>query len=615
MALPINIDELLHGNTVEWDRIELKKGWNPEDIIHTLCAYANDINNWDGGFVIIGVEEENGKVKLPPIGLQVQELDTIQKKLIELSHKLFPVYIPVFQPYLINGKHILVVFAPAGDNRPYKAPISLSEKRTERAMFIKRGSKTVKVKDGSDDERRLIELTARIPFDDRINQTASIDDLNLRLIQSYLKEVRSSLYGDSTKIPFAELCRHLMIAKGSDEQLRPTNAGLLLFNEHPENYFSGAKIELIIHKNKVGKDYTEKLFTGSIFQQIRDVLQYLKSTIIEELVVKSARQAESIRFFNYPFHSIEEAIVNAVYHKSYERENPVEIQIHKDKIEILSFPGPMPPINQAMLKKQRVVARDYRNRKIGGFLKELKLTEGRGTGLPIIHSGMEENGSPPPIFETDENNAYFLCILPIHPLTPAAQYKRAIDESKYIAKKINDLTEINTYLSLSVSEIGDRDREAIRKEINDMTKMVLNYCTKPKSRDELFEKIGLYKNTKNFQNHIKPLIDFGWLNFTVPNKITSRDQKYYTTDLGKKLLIIVSGEHNSGIKRISVASSSIASIGYDKKASVLEIEFHHGAIYQYADVSEKVYEELMSSPAQGAYFMNEIKDKFEYQQK
>ena len=123
MALPINIDELLHGNTVEWDRIELKKGWNPEDVIHSLCAYANDINNWDGGYVIIGVEEENGKAKLPPIGLQVQELDAIQKKLIELSYKLSPIYVPVFQPYLMNERHILVVFAPAGDNRPYKAPI------------------------------------------------------------------------------------------------------------------------------------------------------------------------------------------------------------------------------------------------------------------------------------------------------------------------------------------------------------------------------------------------------------------------------------------------------------------------------------------------------------
>jgi ATP-dependent DNA helicase RecG len=616
MALPINIDELLHGNTVEWDRIELKKGWNPEDIIHSLCAYANDINNWDGGYVIIGVEEENGKARLPPIGLQVQELDAIQKKLIELCHKLSPAYIPVFQPYLISQKHILVVFAPAGDNRPYKAPFSLSEKRTERAMYIKRGSKTIKVKDGSDDERRLIELTARIPFDDRINQTASIDDLNLRLIQNYLKEVMSSLYEESTKIPFAELCRLLMIAKGSHELLRPTNVGLLLFNEHPEKYFPGAKIELIIHKNEVGKDYTEKIFTGSIIQQIRDVLQYFKSTIVEELVVKSAKQAESIRFFNYPFQAIEEAVVNAVYHKSYERENPVEIQIHKDKIEILSFPGPMPPINQAMLKKQRVVARDYRNRKIGGFFKELKLTEGRGTGLPIIHKSLEENGSPPPIFETDENNAYFLCILPTHPLTnsilDSTDNLRRDDDKVLIFK---ELTNINPYLSLSVSEIGDKDKEAIKERINEPIIKVLSYCQEPKSNDEIFEKIGLYKNTKNFQNHVRPLIVAGWLHFTLPDKPTSKNQKYYTTDLGKKLLAVVSMNRNAGIKRIPVASPNIASIGYDKEIHILEIEFHHGAIYHYKDVPENVYEELMSSPSHGAYFMNEIKDKFNYQKK
>lgn len=372
---------------------------------------------------------------------------------------------------------------------------------------------------------------------------------------------------------------------------------------------------MIIHKNRVGKDYIEKVFTGSIIQQIRDVLQYFKTNIIEELVSKSASQAESIRFYNYPFQAIEEAVVNAVYHKSYERENPVEIQIHKDKIEILSFPGPMPPINQAMLKKRRVVARDYRNRKLGGFLKELKLTEGRGTGLPIIHRTLEENGSPPPVLETDENNAYFLCVLPVHPLTIYAKEKRAKDGTKDITKQINHLNEINTYLSLSVSEIGDRDREVIRKEINDMTKMVLNFCTKPKSRDELFEKIGLYKNTKNFQNHIKPLIDLGWLFYTIPNKLTSRDQKYYTTDLGKNLLTIVSGNQKSGIKRVPIASSNIATVGYDKKAHVLEIEFHYGAVYQYLEVPEKVFEDFMSSPAQGAYFMNEIKDKFKYQKK
>lgn len=480
-------------------------------------------------------------------------------------------------------------------------------------MYIKRGSKTVKVKDGSDDERRLIELTARIPFDDRINQTAKLNDLNLRLIQNYLKEVMSSLYEESTKIPFSELCRHLMIVKGSDELLRPTNAGLILFNENPDKFFSGAKIDLIIHKNEVGKDYTEKIFTGSIVQQIRNVLQYFKTNIVEELVVKSARQAESIRFFNYPFQAIEEAVVNAVYHKSYERENPVEIQIHKDKIEILSFPGPMPPITQAILNKQRVVARDYRNRKIGGFLKELKLTEGRGTGLPIIHKSLEENGSPPPIFETDENNAYFLCIIPAHPLTNSILGQEDdLSRAKDKILEFKSLGDINSYLSLSVSEIGDRDREAIKDKINPTIQTLIKYCVEPKSRDEIFDEIGLYKNTKNFQNHIKPLIDAGWMYYTFPNKLTSRNQKYFTTELGKKLLAIISIDSHSGIKRTSVGSSNIASVGYDAENNILEIEFHHGAVYQYFDVSEDVYEELISSAAIGSYFMNEIKEKYSY---
>jgi ATP-dependent DNA helicase RecG len=30
MALPVNIEELIHGNTIEWERLEFKQGWNPD---------------------------------------------------------------------------------------------------------------------------------------------------------------------------------------------------------------------------------------------------------------------------------------------------------------------------------------------------------------------------------------------------------------------------------------------------------------------------------------------------------------------------------------------------------------------------------------------------------
>ena len=84
MALPINIRELVHGNTIEWERLELKKGWNPEDVIHSMCAFANDLHNWGGGYIILGVEENEGQSILPPFGLQEDQIDSIQKRIIEL---------------------------------------------------------------------------------------------------------------------------------------------------------------------------------------------------------------------------------------------------------------------------------------------------------------------------------------------------------------------------------------------------------------------------------------------------------------------------------------------------------------------------------------------------
>lgn len=50
MPLPINIQDLFTGRVVEWERLEFKEGWNPESVLHTLCAYANDFHIWGGGY-------------------------------------------------------------------------------------------------------------------------------------------------------------------------------------------------------------------------------------------------------------------------------------------------------------------------------------------------------------------------------------------------------------------------------------------------------------------------------------------------------------------------------------------------------------------------------------
>ena len=68
MPLPID-HEILKGRLVERERLEFKKGWNPEAVLHTLCAFANDFHNWGGGYIFIGIEAKQGRPILPPDGL------------------------------------------------------------------------------------------------------------------------------------------------------------------------------------------------------------------------------------------------------------------------------------------------------------------------------------------------------------------------------------------------------------------------------------------------------------------------------------------------------------------------------------------------------------------
>jgi len=66
------------------------------------------------------------------------------------------------------------------------------------------------------------------------------------------------------------------------------------------------------------------------------------------------------------------------------------------------------------------------------------------------------------------------------------------------------------------------------------------------------------------------------------------------------------------MQRESVDSSNIKSVGYDSEASILEVEFKRGAIYQYAGVPSSVYEELMSAKSAGKYFAAHIAKTYNY---
>ncbi|WP_330442280.1 RNA-binding domain-containing protein [Flavobacterium sp. C4GT6] len=539
MALPINIEDLLSGAIVEGTRMEFKEGWNPAPIMRSVCAFANDFENEGSGYIIVGVEEKDGKPIRPVKGFNPDHLEKVEKELIGFSNLIKPSYYPRLSLETIDGKHVLVLWVPAGSNRPYKVPDDVSAKHKTYNYRIRYRSNSIVPNE--EQERELIELTAKIPFDDRVNSQAKVSDLSFALMRDHLEKTKSKLYEDSLRMSIEELAQQMNLSQGTKEHLFPKNVGLLMFTEHPERYFKGVQIDVVEYpEGLAGKNFTEKTFTGQIQKQLTDVLSYIQTNIIKTKVTKfrNKEQAESI--VNYPYDAIEEALSNAVYHRNYELQDPIEVRVLPEAIEIISYSGVDSSLKQADFDKGVVRARRYRNRRIGEFLKELRLTEGRGTGIPTIQRALEENGSDEAKFDTDEpDRKYFLVEIPIHKSFRdfrnqfAELGKSLINFKKGFESYTKTLEEVFAHEEQPITFDVIEKYIEIAKTLSHEQKLVLHFVTTPKKRKEILEDcLDLTNQSKNFTTHVEPLIEMGLIERTLKDKPTSQLQRYVITDKG-----------------------------------------------------------------------------------
>jgi ATP-dependent DNA helicase RecG len=508
MPLPINIGDLINRRVVENARVEYKRDWNPETILHSICAFANDIDNWGGGYIIIGIDEENGMPKFPVHGLEKNSIDRINKELLQKCNLIEPRYIPVVEQTTFDGEEIIVLWVPGGSDRPYKCPVAFpteKAKKADKAYYIRKLSNTIRA--NALEEKELILLANNQPYDDRANLMARVEDLKSSLISEFLYTVGSDLYRDSLHRPVGEIATSMRLIGGPSEMRRPLNVGLMFFNEQPENFFPYARIEVVDKPDPTGIGMMEKVFTGPLDRQLRDALSYIKNYIIKEKVTKVSGQAEAVRIYNYPYDAVEETLSNAIYHKSYQIGEPITITVTPDRMEITSLPGPDRTISDKDIQNRHMISRRYRNRRIGDFLKELKLVEGRNTGIPTILRAMETNGSQPPIFETDTDRTYFTVILPVH----------------------------ETFLNSQAPEVKKRVKPKTRRSSQEIKALILNTLDQSGdvSTSELAIVMGYTKVTDIVRRSVKELMAEGKVVYSDPEHPRSRSQKICLVKVGK----------------------------------------------------------------------------------
>ena len=376
------------------------------------------------------------------------------------------------------------------------APASVNARHKRWHYYIRRYSSTVEAK--GEIEQELLSLTARVPFDDRFAQQASPDALSKPLMLEYLNEVDSGLVDDAATLSVEALGRQMNVVGGPAESPWPKNVVLLFFNEAPDRFFPYTQIDVVWFPEGAGGDrFDEIIFKGPLARMTREALGYIQRNYLHETVVKHADRAEATRVWNSPCAAIEEALVNAVYHRSYEEREPIEVRISREELVILSFPGPDRSIRLADFTAGRAVSRRYRNRRIGEFFKELDLTEGRSTGIPKILKQMAANGSPVPLFETDEDRCAYVIRLLVHPLAEQATGQ-------------------------------------VTPQVTPQVMHLIEILTGEMSRGNLMEGVGL-KDRMNFSHHyLTPALESELVEITLPDKPRSSKQRYRLSKLGQQ---------------------------------------------------------------------------------
>ncbi len=277
-----------------------------------------------------------------------------------------------------------------------------------------------------------------------------------------------------------------------------------MFTERPDKLIPGAQIDLVrfnTEEAEASDDFIEKTFTGPIWKQVKDALDYIKTTVIETKVIKIQNQAESERYYNYPYNALEEALVNAVFHKSYKEPESVEIRIYVDSIQIINYPGLEKWIDIEKFVTGKVKARKYRNRRIGEMFKDIELSEKQGTGIPKILRELKKNGSPEPEFDMDADRTYLNTIIHIR-------------DGFY-----------NNFKEKDDEEILKHSSGIINMSIKEY-KRLLEYLEQPRTRKELQEFCD-YGSRDYFRTKVlNPLIEAGIVDLTLPEKPHSPKQRY-----------------------------------------------------------------------------------------
>lgn len=387
------------------------------DVVATLSAFANDLANLGGGYVVCGAREDkdpHGFALLVRAGLTSSRFKEVENQVLaQCRDRVSPPITPTFAelPSDVDGRRILVFIQPAtGQAHTFR-------REKESAMhFVRIGRSTLAAKNGVL-RSLLVRKGVMEPWDRRPCNGATVADLDLLSLRDALQRmgafspergVEPYLLPD---VQLSPLVPALCFEEPLTRVLRPRNFAMLLFGRNTQRFVPGAVSLFSIYPGIDRSDpHAERHeLAGNLLEQARKLTELID---VQSYTAFNKNDPTSPNAVKYPKRALYEAMGNALAHRDYESVDPTRITVFSDRIQMVS-PGSLPlGVDPVAFREGRSPPR-WRNQALAWFFIRLQLGQGEGQGIPTILRVMRQEGCPPPQLAADDLAVQ--CILPAHP--------------------------------------------------------------------------------------------------------------------------------------------------------------------------------------------------------
>lgn len=458
----------------EKQHVEFKKaqGGAPAKIYNTLSSFSNQSG---GGTIVFGIDEEHDyKV------VGVYDAQDLQKKVTEQSLQMEPVVRPLFTVAKVDGK--IVVSAEIAECDIYDKPSFYKGAGRLRGSYIRVGE--------ADQPMTEYEIYSYEAFKKRIHDElrtidrATMEYLKKDNITGYLLQLRRQ------KMNLENLGdKRILETQGIIQDGLPTIAGLMLLGEYPQEFFPQLSVTAMVVQGKemgeIGEDgerfVDNRRIEGTISEMLKGTLAFVRRNMsVKTIVTEDGNRADRSE---YPMKAVREILLNAFIHRDYSahtERSPIRLVMYEDRIELENPGGLYGRITVDDLGK---VAADTRNPYIAGALEIMLETENRFSGIPTVIAELKKADMPNPVFI--DGRGVFKVIF----------YKKKGEQKKEL----------------------------------DFEQEILQYCSIPRTREELANKFGFKAASYFIKTYIVPLIDEKKISMTLPNKPKSKYQKYVSS--------------------------------------------------------------------------------------